>query len=141
MIVFLLSPMLWALDKDESIYKEAILKGQQEDKYVYLLFTSNNCTYCDNLKADTFKNQMVSATLMQYIVIEINVSMDGSKLYRRFLESYENHPFSKTWKGQVPSYFLIDPGLYQCVGQDMGYKNPQEFIQWLRNIKTSGFAQ
>ena len=109
--------------------------GQQQKKYIFVMFTSNACPWCDELKQKTFQNPTIKATLNKYACVEINISKDGHGLKNRMLAGYKNHSFGKTWTGQVPVYFLINPYTNISVGQKMGYTSSTGFIAWLRTIK------
>lgn len=114
-------------------------QGQDRNAYVFLFFTSSSCSYCDKMKNRTFTDRLVINTLKQYVCVEVNISTDKSGLMSRFLKAYQNHPFSKQWSGHVPVYFLINANQYECAGQGMGYLPPEQFIEWLRDIKKQGY--
>ena len=141
-LVLLLGPtLLLGSTNDEKLYNTAITRGQEKNQYIFLVFTSNNCSWCDKLKSETFTDPSVEPILLQYVIVEINVSKYGPTLFNRFKTAYKNHPFSKTWTDQVPVYFLINPNFYQSVGQGVGYKTPSELSSWFRLIKSEGFAR
>jgi hypothetical protein len=126
------------VNKDEQIYADAMALGKQQKKYVFIMFTSNSCHWCDELKRKTFQNPTTKATLDQYVRTEINISKDGYGLMKRTLAGYKNHAFGKTWSGQVPVYFLINPYTNTSVGQKMGYTSSTGLTAWLRTIKQQG---
>lgn len=132
--ILLVTSSVYALSQDEEAYTQAIQLGQENNSYVLLVFSTNGCRYCKMLEDGTFNDPYVAATNKQYVVLKINISRQGSSLYRRFQQKYNsNTDFGRIWSGKVPVYFLINPHQFRCIRKGIGYKDKNQYIEWLRN--------
>lgn len=98
-------------------YQDALVLAKDHDRDIVLLFTSDNCPWCDKQK-DVLTDPEVVAKLKNYVVcfVDLRKEKDIAKNYR---------------VRSVPSYFLIDKE-EKIIKKNVGYKNKSEFLNWLK---------
>ena len=98
-------------------YQDALVLAKDDDKKIFLLFTSENCPWCDKQK-DVLTNPELVKKLKDYVVC--------------FVDSKKEKELSKTYKVRsVPSYFILDKQ-EKILKKNIGYKSKEEFLNWIK---------
>jgi thioredoxin-related protein len=103
-------------------YQEAFSVAKEEDKPVFILFTTKYCRWCTKLKETTLKNPQLKSRLeKEFIVLFLNRDSD-------------TYPNKYKIKG-VPAVYMTDKNetIFTSI---VGYhKNPKDYIKWFNYIK------
>lgn len=103
----------------EPSYKDAILKGQKENKKVVMFVYSDYCPWCKKMERTTLRNRDVVKYMNEkYIFVEVN--QDRDVFPPRFL------PYG------VPTTYVIDPNSESKVLTMRGYKSAGSFLSRLK---------
>ena len=112
-------------------YSEAYWKGKTANKYVFVYFTMDNCRYCKMLEEQTFEDETVRDTLTQHYVIgycHIG-NKDNLSWYEQCKRSLSRSNYDING---FPNYLLVDPMSGKIIRMGKGFKNPENFLNWLR---------
>ena len=64
-------------------YQDALVKSKNTGKKVLVLFEANWCDWCKKMKNETFKDQKVKDSMMQYVLVFVDV--DANKNIARHI--------------------------------------------------------
>jgi thioredoxin-related protein len=98
-------------------YNDTLLLAEQEDKKVFILFTSESCHWCESQK-QVFLDSEILDVLENHIIHYVDIT--------------KNKDLAKKYKVRaVPSSFVIDSkeNIYK---KNTGYLNKEKFINWIK---------
>jgi thiol:disulfide interchange protein len=99
-------------------FREALVESVRTKKNIFLFFETDNCEWCKKMKEVTFVDPNVRKKLSNYVVYYCD-----AKKERLLVARYKVHG--------VPCYFVINE-YQQVFNKAQGYKNPEDFFNWLR---------
>lgn len=96
-------------------YEDAVILSKEQDKKLFLIFSSDDCVWCEKQK-QTLMEQKVLYELQNYIIcfVDKNQRLDLSEKYK--IKS-------------IPAYFVIKDD--KTLKKAIGYKNQDDFLVWL----------
>lgn len=97
-------------------YEETLLMAEQENKKIFLLFTSESCHWCDSQKRVLLENEVLNA-LEDHLIYYIDIT--------------ENKELAKKYKVRtIPVSFIIDHK-EKVYKKNIGYLSKEKFINWI----------
>ncbi len=115
---------IWLKDK----YKEAVAKGREKNKLVFISFTGYTCTNCHWMKANMFPRAEIAEALGNYILVELYT--DGTDAV-----SEENARLQESKFGfaAVPYYAIVDAQENVVAKFEGLTRNTKEFLDFLKS--------
>jgi len=109
--------------KQFSTYDEAISAAKSTNRNIFLYFEASWCSWCKTMKNKTINELENTIHNKNYIIccIDIDKNQDLAKRYNI---------------KQIPSYFIINNN-EQIIKYDSGYKNKEDFLNWINPNKVS----
>ena len=105
-----------------SNYKEAFQKAKQENKPVFILFTTQYCRWCIKLKETTFRDKRIVQRLNEEFIVLL---LD---------KNHSNFP-SKYKIKAIPALYITDKN-EEIFTTIFGYhKDPMDYLKWFNYIK------
>lgn len=98
-------------------FREALIEADRSKKNIFLYFETDECTWCEKMKATTFADPEVRKQLADYVVYFCNAKE----------ERVLSHKFSVHG---VPCYYIINAN-QRILNKAQGYKSAKDFISWL----------
>lgn len=102
----------------QSSYKDAVIKGQKEDKKVIMFIYSDFCPWCLKMEQTTLRDKKVVNHINEnYVFLKVNQNKDI-------------FPPQFTPRG-VPATYVIDPHKEKALSTIMGYGPAEPFLSRL----------
>lgn len=98
-------------------YQEAIDMSRRTGKKVFLYFHADWCSWCKKMERETLSDARVKQELSKYIVYYVDRDQERA-VARKYMV------------GGIPAYCITDSS-ERASKRGVGYKSPQEFIDWL----------
>jgi len=111
------------VDREMITYQRALAISKSNGRPVFVFFHTDQCTWCSQMKINTFTDDSVKNTLNSYVVCYVDTSKDRDVARKYSVRG-------------IPSYYIIDSN-EKIKKSGNGYKNPDEFIKWLKGKKRS----
>ena len=117
------------------------------DKNVLLIFTSNNCPYCTQLKHDVIASEEVMNFLINnYILIELRADDDLKGHFDVENAKYDKNGKEFTYQELfylfdvrgVPATFFFNKEL-EFLGGFPGYLPADDYLNWLKYVETESY--
>ena len=105
------------INKDPQSYEEALKMAKEQDKTVFLFFSTESCGWCVKMKQNTLSDDDVKKILSDYIIYYADASKEV-ELRRKYDVS------------GVPNYFIIDKN-EKIIKEGIGYKGEESFKKWI----------
>lgn len=105
-------------------YKEAHAKALAEHKPLMILFVTTSCPWCQKLKHQTLKKEDVS-TIVQRSFIPVLLDKETDTFPDTFMPLV------------VPTIMFVEPKKEEKFFEILGYKPLTEFLELIRQAKTS----
>jgi len=120
--IMLFSTLLFSSDLDwSSDYEKALIQAKKENKFVYVLITSDSCRWCRKFEQTTLLDMDIEDRLEdEYITVHL--SRDQHKIPAKFKTS------------PVPRHYFLDQKgdiLYDT----LGYRDVEMFNSFMNNTK------
>lgn len=99
-------------------YKEALQKSAELKKPVLVYFAADWCQWCQKMKSEVLDLPEVKEAMKGYVVVFVNVD--------------RNRDIAKKFRVTTLPSYLITNQKEEKVKFSSGYKNAQDFINWLK---------
>ena len=109
-------------------HEKGLAVGRREKEDVLIVFSGNNCHWCEKMNADTFGNQSVAKYMTDnFVLVRVNTDQekDLAKSYRV--------------RGIPTSMFVAADG--QQIGPYSGYIPPSSFLAILKSVKSRAYKK
>jgi len=120
--IILLSTFLFSSDLDwSSDYEKALIQAKKENKFIYVLITSDSCRWCRKFEQTTLLDMDIEDRLEEEY-ITLHLSRDQHKIPSKFKTS------------PVPRHYFLDQKgdiLYDT----LGYRDVELFNSFMDNAK------
>ena len=120
--IILFSTLLFSSDLDwSSDYERALIQAKKENKFVYVLITSDSCRWCRKFEQTTLLDMDIEDRLEEEY-ITIHLSRDQHKIPEKFKTT------------PVPRHYFLDQKgdiLYDTIG----YRDVELFNSFMNNAK------
>ena len=103
-------------------YNEAFTAAKNENKAVFILFSTEYCRWCTKLKETTLKNSDVMLRLEKEFIV---LFLDRDK---------DSYPKKYKIRG-VPAVYMTDKNEEIFTSMVGYYKNPKEYLKWFDYIQ------
>jgi len=120
--------LLGQADNNKSViyqtdYKKAQQEAKEENKYLFVVITSENCRWCKKLKKTTLKNSEIEESLAKdYIAVALD---RDSSYFPKFIEI----------EG-VPSVVIIEPKSQKVIRNIVGFReDANDYLKWFRYVE------
>jgi len=103
-------------------YDRAFLKAKEENKAVFILFTTQYCRWCNKLRETTLIDKEITKRLNNDFIVLL-------------LDKKQSFYPSKYRVKDIPSVYITDKN-EEIFTSIVGYhKNPNDYIQWFDYVK------
>ena len=103
-------------------YVSGMKRGKELDRKIMLLFTGDDCKYCDAMERDTFHNPRVADILRtDFVLVKVNMSRANKRIGKAY-----------SIRGVPVVWFLKPTG--DGIGQVPGYEPPGRFLPILMSV-------
>ena len=109
-------------------YQSFLNKCKEKQQYGILILSSQSCQYCIKLVDKVVQPHLTPIHDAGYNVYVIKQEVEP-KIFRAYAAKFQ---------GKIPSYFIVDGNYIFYKG--LGYKNWNEFVEWL-NEGTNKISQ
>ncbi|MBD3332949.1 DUF255 domain-containing protein [candidate division GN15 bacterium] len=120
-------------------YDEGLAKAAEEEKHVFIDFTTSWCTWCKKMDVETFSDPYVIDLVNEHFVpVQVDgdskrqLDVDGYKITERNLTKQEYGV-----KGYPSFWFLTPQG--EKIGMIRGYRPRPQMVEVLEFVKNKGY--
>ncbi|MBD3789592.1 MAG: thioredoxin family protein [Campylobacterales bacterium] len=109
----------------ETAYQTALIKAKKVNKPLMVFMTMNYCPWCRKLESQVLSKPSVDEDVKRYFVpLMLNFS---EKKFPEFLNEI----------AMTPTLYVIDPKTEKIEQSFVGYNNHEDFLQFLKKIKSN----
>ncbi len=108
-------------------YREALARGRQENKLIFVNFTGYACTNCHWMKANMFSRPEIAAVMKNFVPVELYT--DGSDAVSESNQALEDKKFKTAG---IPFYAILDSDERVVATFPSSTRNPQKFMAFLK---------
>jgi thiol:disulfide interchange protein len=123
------------LDWMKNQYREALARGRQEGKLIFVSFTGYACTNCHWMKANMFTRPEVASLLRSFVLVELYT--DGtdpeSELHQKLQES-------KFQSVSIPFYAILDADERVIASSAGATRDTSKFVAFLKSGQPAATA-
>jgi len=112
-------------------YDGALVKARQQNKLVFIDFTGYTCTNCRWMEANMFSKPEVKQELLKFVTVRLYTDGKG-EIYDKQQKMQQD----KFGTVALPLYAIVRSDGTSVVTFPGLTRNPAEFVQFLRNIKS-----
>ncbi len=106
-------------DKNPESYEEALKMAKEQNKKIFLFFSTETCHWCVKMKENTLSDDDIKSILSEYVVYYADASKE-IELRRKYNVS------------GIPNYFIVDKN-EKIVKHGIGYKGEESFKGWIED--------
>jgi thiol:disulfide interchange protein DsbD len=115
------------LDWMKNQYREALARGRQEGKLVFVSFTGYACTNCHWMKANMFSRPEVASLLRGFVLVELYT--DGTDAESELHQKLQESKFQSV---SIPFYAILDADERVIASSAGATRDASKFVAFLK---------